>query len=66
MHSATFKLKMVGGLPPFSFPSIPYPFAPFPLPAPSPALPCSPLPLEVGPLKSSYGVWGALYFSFKI
>ena len=33
------------------------PFLPFP-PIPS-SFPSPPLPLEVGPLKSSYGVWGS-------
>jgi len=38
---------------PFPFPSPFRPFLSLPLPLPSPPLPCRPLPLEVGPLKSS-------------
>jgi len=52
--------------PSFPYPSPPRPSLPFFLPIPfptfsSPSLPLSslPLPLEVGPLKSSYGVWGS-------
>jgi len=45
---------------PFLFP---HPFLPLPFPFPSPPfpffLPLPSLPLEVGPLKSSYGVWGS-------
>jgi len=42
---------------------VPSPFLfllpPLSSPFPFPSLPCPPFPLEVGPLKSSYVVWGS-------
>jgi len=38
-------------------PSLPVSFHPFP--SPFPLLPCPTLPLEVGPLKSSWDTWGS-------
>ena len=63
-------MRKIFSLPFPSLPSFPFPGSPFPaalsfLAPLSPPLP-SPfsLPLEVGPRKSSYDVWGVLYVRF--